>query len=65
MRKRREPNSDKYDTVYRFRCFKDLKDRATKVAKARGTGDASDVGREGVIKLVVSEEKRLGLARTK
>lgn len=62
MRKKRESKTAaKYDSVYRFRCFKTLKKRAARVATARGHGDGSDVGREGVIGFVEKEEKRLGL----
>jgi hypothetical protein len=58
-------NAGSYDTLYRFRCYKDLRQRAARVAKARGHGDASDVGREAVISFVEKEEKRLGLATSK
>lgn len=51
--------------MYRFRCFKALRDRAARVAKVRGHGDASDIGREGVINHVEKEEKRLGLVTAK
>lgn len=62
MRKTRETEAaDKYDYTYRFRTYRTLKARAARVAKARGFGDAADIGREGVIKLVEAEEKRLGL----
>jgi hypothetical protein len=62
MKKTRETNgADKYDYTYRFRTYKTLKARAARVAKARGFGDAADIGREGVIKLIEAEEKRLGL----
>ncbi|MEY2512022.1 MAG: hypothetical protein QOE26_2785 [Verrucomicrobiota bacterium] len=63
MRKKRESKTAaKYDSVYRFRCLKTLKKRADRVARERGHGDASDVGREGVVGYVEKEEKRLGLA---
>lgn len=61
MKKKRETKAKIYDTTYRFRCHKQLKRRADKVAEVRGFGDASDIGREGVISLVEKEEKRLGL----
>jgi hypothetical protein len=51
----------KYDYTYRFRTHKTLKTRAERVAKKRGFGDAADIGREGVIKLIEAEEQRLGL----
>lgn len=51
----------KYDYTYRFRTHKTLKARAQRVADKRGFGDAADIGREGVIKLIEAEEKRLGL----
>jgi hypothetical protein len=50
-----------YDYVYRFRTHRTLKKRAERVAEARGFGDAADIGREGVIKLIEAEEKRLKL----
>lgn len=66
MRKKRETkDANKYDSMYRFRCFKALRDRAARVAKVRGHGDASDIGREGVINHVEKEEKRLGLVTAK
>lgn len=63
MNKTSERNgAEKYDDVYRFRTYKTLKRRAARVAKARGFGDVADIGREGVIKLIEAEEKRLGLS---
>lgn len=55
--------AEKYDYTYRFRTFKTLKARAERVAKKRGFGDAADIGREGVIKLIEAEEQRLGLPK--
>lgn len=66
MRKKRETkDANKYDATYRFRCWETLKTRANRVARERGSGDASDIGREGVINLVEKEEKRLGLPALK
>ncbi len=53
--------AENFDATYRFRCFDTLKKRAARVAAKRGHGDKSDIAREGVIKLVEAEEKRLGL----
>lgn len=47
--------------TYRFRCFDLLKKRAARVASERGSGDASDVARQGVIEHVERWEKKLGL----
>ena len=53
-----------YDDVYRFRCNRFLKQRAVRVTRLRGYGDKSDLAREGLIKLIESEEVRLGIAES-
>lgn len=53
----------KFNTVYRFRTHLSLKQRAERVVEARGFGDPSLLAREGVTKLIDSEEKRLGLPK--
>ena len=61
MSNKRPSANGGYDDVYRFRTNKKLKKRAARVAKIRGFGNAADIAREGVTKLVEAEEKRLGL----
>jgi hypothetical protein len=51
-----------FDDVYRFRCNRFLKQRADRITRLRGYGDKSDLAREGLVKLIESEEVRLGIA---
>lgn len=50
-----------YDATIRFRAFKLLEKQISRIVKVRGYGDPTDFMREGLHKLVVEEEKRLGL----
>lgn len=51
-----------YNATIRFRAFKNLEDRINRIVEARGYGDPADFMREGMSKLVIEEERRLGLA---
>lgn len=42
-------------------CSKLLQKRGERVAEARGYGDAAQIALEGVIKLLLEEERRFGL----
>jgi hypothetical protein len=57
-RNRRKPT---YDATLRFRAFKALADRIDRIIEKRGYGAPADFMREGMSKLVVEEERRLGL----
>lgn len=48
------------DNVFRFRCDMGLIERAQTVADRRNCA-RSDIGREGFIRFLEEEEKRLGL----
>lgn len=50
-----------YNATIRFRAFKQLEERINRIVNARGYGDPADFMREGMSKLVIEEERRLGL----
>lgn len=50
-----------YDATLRFRAFKTLEERIDRIVEKRGYGEPADFMREGLSKLVVQEEQRMGL----
>lgn len=61
--KKKTAKSEVIDNVFRFRCDPTLIERARVVADRRHCA-RSDIGREGFIRFLEAEEKRLGLSPT-